>query len=75
MEHIGWEKEFFGLQFSDKRLEKRFFQMMDSFSHEPGKSILSACGSRGQAKAVYRLLANDGLSYEELLNSISQATI
>ncbi|MEE1276671.1 MAG: IS4 family transposase [Fibrobacteraceae bacterium] len=75
MENISWEKEFFGLQFSDKRLQKRFFKMMDSFSREPGKSILSACGSRSQAKAVYRLLANDELSCEELLNSISQATI
>lgn len=75
MENISWEKEFFGLQFSDKRLQKRFFKMMDSFSREPGKSILSACGSRSQAKAIYRLLANDELSYEELLNSISQATI
>ncbi|MBR6770177.1 MAG: hypothetical protein IKM28_02870 [Lachnospiraceae bacterium] len=53
------------MQFSDKRLQKRFFKMMDSFSHEPGKSILSACGSRSQAKAVYRLLSKDGLSYEE----------
>ena len=75
MENSSWEKEFFDLQFSDKRLEKRFFKMMDSFSHEPGKSILTACGSRSQAKAIYRWLANDRLSYEELLNSISQATI
>ena len=75
MEKISWEKEFFGLQFSDKRLQKRFFKMMDSFFQRPGKSILSACGSRSQAKAVYRLLANDRLSYEELLNSISQATL
>lgn len=48
---------------------------MDSFLHEPGKSILSACGSRSQAKAVYRFLTNDTLTEEELLNSISQATI
>ena len=75
MENMSWEKEFYGLQFSDKRLQKRFFQMMDSFLHEPGESILSACGSRSQAKGVYRLLANDALSYEDLLNSISQATI
>ena len=75
MGNINWENEFFDLQFSDKRLQKRFFQMMDSFSHEPGQSILSACGSRSQAKAVYRLLAKDELSCEELLNSISQATV
>ena len=75
MEKISWEKEFFDLEFTDKRLKKRFFKMMDSFSHEPGKSILTACGSRSQAKAIYRWLANDRLSYEELLNSISQATI
>ena len=75
MENSSWEKEFFCLEFADKRLEKRFFKMMDSFSHEHRKSILSACGSRSQAKAIYRWLANDRLSYEELLNSISQATI
>lgn len=66
MGNMSWEKEFWGLQFSDKRLQKRFFKMMDSFLHEPGESILSACGSRSQAKAVYRLLANDELSYKEL---------
>ena len=75
MENRSWENEFFDLQFSDKRLQKRFFQMMDSFSQKPGQSILTACGSRSQAKAIYRLLANNELSYEELLNSISQATI
>lgn len=75
MENINWEEEFFNLQFSDKRLQKRFFLMMDSFLHEPGKSILSACGSRSQAKAVYRFLTNDTLTEEKLLNSISQATI
>ena len=75
MKSMNLEKEFFNLQCSDKRLQKRFFQMMDSFSHEPGNSILSACGSRSQAKVVYRLLAKDELSCEELLHSISQATI
>lgn len=66
MENINWEEEFFNLQFSDKRLQKRFFLMMDSFLHEPGKSILSACGSRSQAKAVYRFLTNDTLTEEKL---------
>lgn len=75
MKNFSWEKEFFGLEFSDKRLRKRFFNIMEAFSHKPGNSILSTCGSRSQAKAVYRFLSNDELSNEMLLNSISQATI
>ena len=48
---------------------------MDAFFNEPGSSILSACGSREQAKAAYRFFANDTCSYEELRSSISKSTI
>ncbi len=73
--NFSWENDFLGLEFSDKRLKKRFFKIMDACSSEPGSSILSACGSREEAKAAYRFFANDVLSYEELLSSISKATI
>lgn len=73
--NFSLENNFLELKFSDKRLKKRFFKIMDAFSSDPGGSILSACGSREQAKAAYRFFANDACSYEELRCSISKSTI
>lgn len=73
--NFSLENNFLELEFSDKRLKKRFFKIMDAFFNEPGSSILSACGSREQAKAAYRFFANDTCSYEELRSSISKSTI
>ncbi len=73
--NLSWEKEFFEIEFSDKRIKNRFFKIMDAFSSTPGSSVLSACGSQEQEKATYRFFANHTLSYEALLSSISKATI
>ena len=47
----NWETEFYGLEFKDKRLKKRFFQVMEAISTSPDKSILCAAGTRISAKA------------------------
>lgn len=72
---MQWENEFFDLKLKDKRLQKRFFQIMEQFAAKPQDSILSANGTRSSAKASYRFFANEVVSYEKLLDSISKATI
>ena len=71
----NWETEFYGLEFKDKRLKKRFFQVMNAISTSPDKSIFSATGTRISAKAAYRLFANETITTETLLESISKATV
>ncbi len=71
----NWETEFYGLEFKDKRLKNRFFQVMDSIAASPDKSILCAAGTRTSAKAAYRLFANEDITIETLLKSISKATV
>ena len=71
----NWETEFYGLEFKDKRLKKRFFQVMEAISTSPDKSILCAAGTRISAKAAYRLFANEEITMETLLKSISKATV
>ena len=75
MKQFEWEKEFFQLTFRDKRLKQRFFQIMDDFAENPQESVLSASATRSSAKAAYRFLGKEVLTYEDVLNSISKATI
>lgn len=70
-----WNDEFLHLEFHDQRLKKRFFKIMNAISSTPDQSILSASGSRISAKAAYRFFANEEVSYKELLESISNATL
>ena len=60
-------KEFETLSFNSKRLESRFQMAMSDLSEQPGKSIWLASGSRTNAKAVYRMLANEKVEKESIL--------
>jgi len=60
MEMLNWlEKELSICKFKDKRLEKRFKQLMTSINSNQGKSLPQACGSWSEAKATYRFLSNE----------------
>ena len=48
---------------------------MDTFAASPEKSTWAATGSRSAAKAAYRFFRNTDISREELLDSISKATV
>ena len=64
----GWvAKEFETLCLNSKRLERRFQKTMSDLSDQPDKSIWLASGSRVNAKAVYRMLANEKLDKESVL--------
>ena len=63
------EKEFKTLQFKSLRLERRFKMAMSNLSEQPDKSIWLASGSRSNAKAVYRMLANEKCDKESILSA------
>ena len=64
----GWvTSEFKTLCFNSKRLESRFQMVMSDLAEQPGKSIWLASGSRANAKAVYRMLANEKVEKESIL--------
>ena len=66
----SWVANEFGtLNLDSKRLEKRFQQTMSDLSQEPDKSIWLATGSRANAKAVYRMLANEKFDKEKILRA------
>ena len=62
-------KEFETLSFNSKRLEKRFKVAMSDISDQPSLSIWLAAGSRANAKAIYRMLANEKCSKESILSA------
>ena len=63
------------VNFVDQRLKTRFFKIMDAFAASPGKSTWAATGSRSSAKAAYRFFSNNDISKDELLDSVSRATV
>ena len=71
----NWQEEFMDVNFVDQRLKTRFFKIMDAFAASPGKSTWAATGSRSSAKAAYRFFRNRDISKDELLDSISRATV
>ena len=71
----NWQEEFIDINFVDQRLKTRFFKIMDAFAASPGKSTWAATGSRSSAKAAYRFFSNRDVSKDELLDSISRATV
>ena len=71
----GWVgKEFETLCLNSKRLESRFLMTMSDISEQPDKSIWLAAGSRANAKAVYRMLANEKFEKESILAAHRNAT-
>ena len=66
----GWvKKEFETLCLKSKRLESRFLKAMSDLSEQPEKSIWLAAGSRTNAKAIYRMLANEKFEKESILSA------
>ena len=70
----GWvEVEFATLKMKSTRLERRFKKVMSDMSEQPEKSIWLASGSRANAKAAYRLLANEKCEKESILRAHREA--
>lgn len=69
------QEEFMDVNFVDQRLKTRFFKIMDAFAASPEKSTWAATGSRSSANAAHRFFSNRDVSKDELLDSISRATV
>jgi len=72
---FNMKEEFAGLDFNSKRLEERFIRTMETLSKQPDKSIWFCSENRAEAKAIYRMLGNEDLSYKEILQSHRESTI
>lgn len=69
MNKSNWlEKELSECKFKDKRLDKRFKQLMTSIDSNQGKTLPQACGSWSEAKATYRFLSNERVDESEILS-------
>jgi hypothetical protein len=72
---FNMEEEFAGLDFHSLRLEERFVRTMETLIRQPGASIWEASEDRAEAKAIYRMLANESFDREEILMAHRDATI
>jgi hypothetical protein len=72
---LSMSEEFATLDFNSSRLEKRFVRTMETLGGQPDKSIWFSSENRAEAKAIYRMLGNDGLDREEILRSHREATV
>ena len=75
MTGLNIEEEFKNLDFNSKRLEKRFIKTMETLAGQPEKSIWFSSENRAEAKAIYRMLGNDGFEREEVLRAHREATV
>ena len=67
-------EEFASVELGDKRLTKRLQKTVEHMTEKPSESILSACGTKHDAKAFYSLLSNENLTNEKLQESAQSAT-
>jgi len=68
------KKEFETLSLNNARLERRLQMVTSDLWENPSKSIWLASGSRTNAKAVYRMLANEDFRKESILSAHRDAT-
>jgi hypothetical protein len=71
----SWKDEYKNLGINSKTLIERFIKTMETISKKIGSSISGASKDRGEAKAIYRLLANDKITEEVVLDSHRKTTI
>jgi hypothetical protein len=69
------EEEFAGIEFHSIRLEKRFIRAMETLMQQPDASIWEASENRAEAKAIYRMLANEGFNRREIIRARREAAM
>ncbi|GHU12921.1 IS4 family transposase [Spirochaetia bacterium] len=72
---FNMDEEFAGLDFHSVRLEDRFVRTMETLVKQPDKSIWYSSADRAEAKAIYRMLGNDGFDQDEIARTHRAATI
>jgi len=72
----GWvENETATADFNDRRLNKRFQQIVSALSEHPVASIPAACGGHAETTAAYRFFDNDAVTYSQILQPHVDATL
>ncbi len=70
-----WSKEeFSGIDFNDKRLNKRFIKLSEALSSQPSVPINQACQDWSDTKAAYRLFDNEKVTPQEILRVHKERT-
>jgi len=60
--------EFHALDLGDRRLNRRTVLLAERLAAQPMASIPAACGGWAETQAAYRLLGNDDIGWEDLLD-------
>lgn len=75
MEEEGWAvNEFREVDIGDKRRTKRLIRLAEQRSGHPNGSISASCQTRSGTKAAYRLLDNEAVGAEAILEGHYQAS-
>jgi hypothetical protein len=69
------QEELGGAHFGDKRLTKRFIQIISDIAAQPEASIPQACENEGATKATYRFLDNENVTPEAIRASHRDKTV
>jgi hypothetical protein len=69
------EEEFGAVRLYDSRLKQRLYTVAQDFYRCPQGNIPEACGSRSRAKGAYRLLQNEKVTMDVIVNAHTEATI
>lgn len=68
-------EEMQGLDFGDKRRERRFLMVLSALSDKPSLSIPAACGGWAETMGAYRLFESPSVTMEAVLAPHREATI
>ena len=63
---LSWSDEFAGFDLGDKRVNRRFIQVLNDFTKDPAAPILKASQSWAGAKGAYRLMDQEKFSSEKV---------
>jgi len=72
---FNYKDEFRNLSFKDKRLNNRFIKIMGDCSSDYGSSFLKVSKNRHQAKAAYRLFANEHFCPDQVLKAHKESSV
>jgi hypothetical protein len=72
---FSFREEFCGLNFGDRRLNKRFVKVLESINRNPHGVVKRTQSSWADMMAAYRMLGNNKVAREEVLRAHREQTI
>lgn len=63
------------IHFGDKRLNKRFGDLLNTFSNSPNEGIPRACGGWKETIAAYRFFGHEKVTPEKILSPHAEVTL